>query len=65
MIIENRLNSIFILGILTIVFTTIMTSVSVHDLIQKKNISVQDILLTTASLSLLNSRTEKARPEDG
>jgi hypothetical protein len=56
MIIENnRLNSIFILGILTILFATIMTFVCVHDLIQKQNISAQDILPNMASLSLLTS----------
>ena len=55
MFIENKLNGVIILAVLTILFATIMTSVNVHDLIQKQSISVQDILLSLASLSLLIS----------
>ena len=53
MFITTKLNGVFILAGVTIIFAIVMIPVSVQGLTQSR--SIQDILLTTASLSLLIS----------
>ncbi len=53
MFMTTKLNGVFILAGVTIIFAIVMIPVSVQGLMQSR--SIQDTLLTTASISLLIS----------